>query len=73
VVGAGNVYLLKAPGMPQQCTAKKPLTYLNISVDRIAAGGGFDLATWIRTGGSHYSVSVTAGVLSSTQAGGSPY
>ena len=73
VVGTGNVYLLKAPGMPQQCAAKKPLTYLNISVDRIAAGEGFDLATWIRTGGSRYFVSVNAGVLSSTQAGGSPY
>lgn len=73
VIGAGNVYFLKAPGMPQQCTAKKPLTYLDISVDRVAAGEGFDLATWVRTGGSRYFVSVNAGVLSSTQAGGSPY
>ena len=73
VVGTGNVYLLKAPGMPQQCAAKKPLTYQNIRIDRIAAGDGFDLATWLRTGGTNYFVSVTAGVLSSTQAGGSPY
>jgi cyanophycinase len=73
VVGTGTAYFLKAPGLPQQCVAKKPLTYLNIAVDRIAAGNGFDLVTWQRTGGSAYSVSVTAGVLSSTQAGGSAY
>ena len=73
VVGAGNVYFLKAPGLPQQCAAKKTLTYQHISVDRIHAGDGFDLVTWLRTGGSAYKVSVTAGVLSSSQAGGSAY
>jgi cyanophycinase len=73
VVGSGNVYFLKAPGTPQVCAAKKPLTYQSIAVDRIHAGDGFDLPTWQRTGGSSYSVSVTAGVLSSTQAGGSAY
>ncbi len=73
VVGSGNVYFLKAPGMPQQCAAKKPLTYLNIAVGRIAAGNSFDLPTWQRSGGTGYNVSVTAGVLSSTQPGGSSY
>ena len=73
VVGTGNVYFLKAPGMPQTCAARKPLTYLNIGVNRIRAGDGFDLVTWQRTGGSAYSVSVNAGVLGSTQAGGSAY
>lgn len=73
VVGTGNVYFLKAPGMPAQCAAKKPLTYLNIAVGRIAAGSSFNVPTWQRSGGTGYSVSVTAGVLSSTQGGGSAY
>lgn len=73
VVGSGHVYFLQAPGLPQQCAAKKPLTYLNIAVDRIQAGNSFDLFTWLRTGGVRYNVSVNAGVISSTQAGGSPY
>jgi cyanophycinase len=73
VVGTGTAYFLKAPGAPQVCQAKKPLTYLNIGVGRIHAGDGFDLVTWLRTGGSAYAVSVNAGVLSSTQAGGSAY
>ena len=73
VVGSGKVYFLQAPGMPQQCSARKPLTYLNIAVGRVSAGDSFELPTWQRTGGAGYSVSVTAGVLGSTQAGGSAY
>ena len=73
VVGSGNVYFLQAPGMPQVCTARKPLSYSNIAVGRIAAGNSFEIPTWQRSGGSGYNVSVTAGVLSSTQAGGSAY
>jgi len=73
VVGSGNVYFLQAQGLPQQCVAKKPLTYRNIGVQRIHSGDGFDLVTWIRTGGSAYTVTVEAGLLTSTQAGGSAY
>jgi cyanophycinase len=73
VVGSGNVYFLRAPGLPQTCAAKTPLTYRNIAVDRIRAGDGFDLAAWQRSGGSGYTVSAEAGVLTSTQPGGSPY
>ena len=73
VVGSGKVYFLQAPGLPEVCQSKAPLTYRNIAVDRIQAGDGFNLATWQRSGGSSYSVSANAGVLSSTQAGGSAY
>jgi len=73
VVGSGNVYFLKAPGLPETCQSKVPVTYRNIAVDRIHAGDAFNLATWQRTGGSAYMVSAEAGVLGSTQAGGSPY
>ena len=73
VVGSGNVYFLQAPGMPQVCAAQRPLTYSNIAVARIAAGNSFEVPTWQRSGGTGYNVSVTAGVLSSTQVGGSAY
>jgi len=73
VVGIGTVYFLQAPGAPQVCQAKTPLTYQNIGVYRIAAGGTFNLGNWGGNGGVSYSVSVNAGVLSSTQSGGAIY
>ncbi len=73
VVGVSTVYFLQAPGRPQVCQSGTPLTYQNIGVQRINSSGTFKLATWTGTGVTSYSVSATAGVLSSTQAGGSIY
>jgi len=73
VVGSGHVYFFRAPGLPQVCRSGTPLTYRDIAVDRIAAGDGFDLATWQRSGGVAYTISAEAGVLVSTQAGGAIY
>lgn len=73
VVGEGKVYFFRAPGLPQTCAARTPLTYRDIAVDRIAAGDGFNLGTWQRSGGVGYTVSAVAGVLTSTQAGGAIY
>jgi cyanophycinase len=73
VVGISTVYFLQAPGAPQVCQAKTPLTYQNIGVYRITAGGTFDLGKWTGKGGVSYSVSANAGVLSSTQSGGAIY
>jgi len=73
VVGSGHVYFLQAPGLPQVCAAKQPLTYRGIGVTRIATGDSFNLATWTAVGGTAYSVNAEAGVLSSTQPGGSAY
>ena len=73
VVGNSTVYFLQAPGLPQVCAAKTPLTYDNIAVQRINASGSFDFSTWTATGATTYSVSADAGVLSSTQPGGSAY
>jgi cyanophycinase len=73
VVGVSTVYFLQAPGAPQVCQSKTPLTYQNISVYRIVAGGTFDLGHWTGHGGVGYNVSASAGVLSSTQSGGSIY
>jgi hypothetical protein len=50
------------------------VTYQNIGVYRITLTAGiFNVSTWIGTGGASYSVSATAGVVSSTQPGGSLY
>mgnify|MGYP001496496330 CR=1 FL=1 len=73
VVGNGRAYFLRAPGLPEVCKAKTPLTYRNIAVDRVAAGDGFNLTTWQRIGGTGYTVSAEAGALRSTQAGGAIY
>ena len=73
VVGSSTVYFLQAPGAPQVCVAGTPLTYQNIAVYRISSTGSFNLSTWQGTGGISYDVSANAGVLSSTQSGGSIY
>jgi cyanophycinase-like exopeptidase len=72
VTGTGTAYFLEG-GAPQLCQPKTPLTYQNVSVYRIGAGGTFDLGRWTGKGGLSYSVAANAGVLSSTQAGGSIY
>src|SRR5262245_3416794 len=73
VVGVSTVYFLEAPGPAQLCQSKTPLTYQNIAVYRISAGGTFNLGSWSGTGGVSYSVSANAGVLGSTQSGGGIY
>jgi len=73
VVGSSTAYFLQAPGLPQVCTAKTPLTYQNIAVQRINFTGSFDFTTWLATNGTSYTVSANAGVLSSSQLNGSPY
>ena len=73
VVGNSSVYFLQAPGAPQVCQPKTPLTYQNISVYRINSSGKFNVVSWKGTGGASYAVSADAGVLSSTQPGGGIY
>jgi cyanophycinase-like exopeptidase len=73
VVGTSTVYFMQAPGAPQVCEAGTPLTYQNVAVYRINAAGSFNLSTWRGKGGTAYTVSANAGVLSSTQANGSIY
>ena len=73
VVGSSTVYFLQAPGGPQVCQPKTPLTYQNISVYRIDATGSFNLSTWRGSGGVTYTVSANAGALSSTQSTGAIY
>ncbi|MGE5054737.1 MAG: cyanophycinase [Acidobacteriota bacterium] len=70
VAGNSTVYFLQAPGAPQACQPGVPLTYQNISVYRINSSGTFNVPNWRGNGGTTYTVSANAGVLSSSQAGG---
>ena len=73
VVGNSTVYFLQAPGAPQVCQPGVPLTYQNISVYRINSTGSFNVPAWKGSGGTTYTVSANAGVVSSTQVGGAIY
>ena len=74
VVGEGSVYLLKTPGKPQVCQPKTDLTYHGISVYRIAGPDAtFDFNSWTGTGGTAYILDVDAGIITSSQPGGSIY
>jgi cyanophycinase-like exopeptidase len=73
VVGFNSVYFLSAPGPAEVCQPKTPLTYRNVGVRKVGPGGTFDVAGWRGSAGTPYSVTAEAGVLSSTQPGGSAY
>jgi cyanophycinase len=75
VVGTGSVYFLKTPpGDPQVCLPKTDLTYHGVSVYRISGPNAtFDFASWAGNGGTSYTLNVDAGVINSTQPGGSIY
>jgi len=73
VLGIGSAYLLRTPGTPQVCKSKTDLTYRNVSVYRLNGPATFNLATWSGSGGTAYTITAEAGVLSSTQAGGGIY
>jgi cyanophycinase len=74
VVGASTAYFFEAPGAPQVCKSRTPLTYKDVAVYRISNGAsGFNTSTWTGFGGTGYTVSATAGVLTSTQVNGLIY
>jgi cyanophycinase len=58
---------------PQVVAPKTPLTYLNLEVQRAQPGSTFDIAKWSGRGLTSYTLNVNAGVVSSTQPGGSIY
>lgn len=66
VVGRSAVYFLFANKMPEVCQPGIPLTFTDIPVYRITAGGYFNLITWQRSGGLEYSISAISGNLSSS-------
>ncbi|MGB0047935.1 MAG: cyanophycinase [Terriglobales bacterium] len=69
VVGSGKgAYFLRPTQRPDVCKSGQPLTFRNINVYQIPAGGRFDLTSWAGNGGTSYSLSVEKGKIESTQA-----
>lgn len=73
IAGSGTAYFLRTPGPPQVCQPDTPLTYGDVSVYRVNAGDTFDITSWTGTGGTAYTVSAAAGLLTSSQPGGAIY
>ena len=73
VFGVGTAYFLQTNGAPEVCVKGEPLTFTNVSVYKVSPGASFDLTKWTGQGGTAYSLSAIAGVLSSTQPGGGVY
>jgi cyanophycinase len=73
VIGLNSAYFIEAPGAPEVCSPGLPLTYRNVAVRRVSTGDSFDVADWKGNAGTTYTVTAEAGVLSSSQPGGSVY
>lgn len=73
VVGLNHAYFITAPGTPEVCSPGLPLTYRNVAVRRLGPGQTFNVGAWSGTSGTTYAVTAEAGVLTSTQPGGSAY
>ncbi|HWC95959.1 MAG TPA: cyanophycinase [Candidatus Sulfopaludibacter sp.] len=73
VSGPGAAYFLRTTQPPSVCEAGKPLSMAGIDVYRVTSAGHFDVKTWRGDGGTAYRLSVDAGVVHSTQAGGALY
>jgi cyanophycinase len=70
VVGTGKgAYFMRPMQAPDVCEKDVALTFRNIRVYRVKAGGNFDLNSWTGDGGTAYSLSVEKGKIVTTQAG----
>jgi cyanophycinase len=69
VVGTGKgAYFLRPSKAPEVCEKDVALTFRDVSVYRVRAGGRFDLGVWAGVGGVGYSLSVERGkILSSVR------
>lgn len=67
VVGTGKgAYFLRPTQSPEVCEKGVPLTFRDVSVYRVPAGGHFDLTSWTGDGGAAYSLSAEHGKIEST-------
>lgn len=74
LLGIGNAYFLRTPGMPEVCQSKTPLTFRNLPVQRLSGSSGrFDIKNWSGNGTTSYELNAVEGVLTSTQVGGGIY
>lgn len=72
IIGKNAAYFLRAVNPPTHLKAGVPLSILEISVQKVTAGGDFNLDSWQGTA-TPYSFDVTAGVIHSTQPNGKVY
>jgi len=72
VIGHGSVYFLKTEGLADVLELGKPLTFRNIAVQKVGPGHTFDLKAW-QGEATRYTLSVEAGIVTSTQPGGGIY
>jgi cyanophycinase len=72
VIGHGSVYFLNAESYADVLMAGKPLTFRKINVQKVGPGHSFDFKTW-KGEATRYTLSVEAGKVTSTQAGGGIY
>ena len=61
------VYMMRTTGVPGVCVREQPLSIENVEIYRLGVGSTFNLESWSGTGGTAYSFSVDAGVLSSSR------
>lgn len=73
--GKGFVFFLQGACQPAVCEPKQLLSFYNVGVQRFKDDGKFDLNNWATNAvnADSYSLSVTSGVLGSTQLGESAY
>nr|MBA3915522.1 cyanophycinase [Terriglobales bacterium] len=74
VVGPGRgAYFMEVTEPPQKCQPDVALTFRGISVHHVRRGDKFDIAAWSGPKSVNYSLTVTDGVIASTQSGGLIY
>jgi cyanophycinase len=66
IKGSGTAYFLRTPGMPEYCVSGQPLTFSAIPTYKVDSSGAFNIATWTGSGGTAYTLSASAGALTSS-------
>ena len=66
VVGSGPAYFMETTAAPAVCDPGKPLTLDGVRTIRVAPGRTFDLRTWRAPDATAYTLSVTAGKITSS-------
>jgi cyanophycinase-like exopeptidase len=72
IVGKGAAYFLEAHGEASRLQVNVPLSFSNVSVQKVTAGGVFNLRAW-KGGAQPYTLDVIAGAIHSSRPDGSIY
>ncbi len=62
-----HVWFLRASQPADVCTPGEALEFGNVDVQRVAAGGTFDIGKWVGEGSLRYTLGADAGVLTSSR------